>query len=1203
MSDSDGFKRSLLYGQTKDGKGSLLDYSDKSTAGSLNSKSQNKPVRAQTEVIKPATIPNDGRKNSGADQKAKQLLTDLASRLPGIGEELRTRIKSLKVKDLPPKNDVVDMMSAGKERKNDVSIAEEKAFERLMAEDKSKDIGQITCLQKTDNRELLVVGTRKMVLLVYNYKTSQIKSTKVKAKGPILSLDVNSQNEFITCGTESGGVFLYKIRDKELELVTKVDGFTKESIRDVRFVEVGLSLIAIDFAENIYYLYANLTKTKPVFEPQQVKNNSENMRLTHTNVIVPPRLDGQASKVRLLFAGGFGGSVLFRFNKGDFVQLDSLETIPFMDSRSSRKGSVLQEENYQSYCLEDYDILPWVSNSEIKLLYVVKGQRVCIRYVYLNNNDELDITSFSEFNLPDSVLFATVICPGIMCIIDQFLQVKFVNMRKIIKSQREENKVDFATSNYISIKSSVLKNENILYVDEPFGRSCKNYLPYICPGKRGRFFLTMTSKKLIYFELLHWETVASNLFEEIDYLSVIQLLIEISEGEYYKLYGISPIKERRRERMSEYIHAFVDQLVAKKVISGTPNPGAMMRFVTTLLVRTGNIEYLFNSFYEDMRSIGLGEELKAEIEEYFRCGQLGQVSPESLEGAIVEAFAQDIQKKLLLDCFDSTDKRGQLISMAIRNKFYDLLFYMAPKHDAISSIFPLSVGAFELESIDPADSPKREHLLLCILWYCDSLLRGQLMFGEPLEPDRAKQLQLTVLNWLLDPANSKSLYKHDFLYYLDLLLSGLNQRIIEHFEAENEKDPDAHKIELYQFEVLSRTSFKKFDVLFKDVRTSLPKERLPVYHLFLAILMMSGLPRIKLEAATIESLMVSLVKHFDQLMADKRIRLQEEDVQAIVFDVFTTNSAFLKESKAFIAAAETSQSVFRVMMLETKDNFEETFNVYIRLIKDKLSHSALFFQWLKRVFTEKNDRKGANELAKPIKQNFEYLVQIGLKETQDIWSHFENSLKIDSTLALEDVPKTQLEFLSRIMKIGEDKDSKLRVPDNIRLLFFERLCQFRPEEVIDQLKKNNWPTLECLERCQKYKVELGIAYINERLGKYFEALDIYKNRFARFVNEFRSKIAGKNEKHFYEEVFNEDVKDGNLFKLHPLCSAAAQEYLLKLQEEHAMFRSLANASDNKLEVFSAHAALLQVVLHAHESEEHQGAPRRHPQPLPHRHLR
>ena len=61
--------------------------------------------------------------------------------------------------------------------------------------------------------------------------------------------------------------------------------------------------------------------------------------------------------------------------------------------------------------------------------------------------------------------------------------------------------------------------------------------------------------------------------------------------------------------------------------------------------------------------------------------------------------------------------------MANRNKFYDLLFYMAPKHHAISSIFPLSVGTYEINSLDPNDQPKRECLVASILWYCDSLLK------------------------------------------------------------------------------------------------------------------------------------------------------------------------------------------------------------------------------------------------------------------------------------------------------------------------------------------------------------------------------------------------------------------------------------------------------------------------------------------------
>ena len=1201
MSDLDGMQRSVLSSNSRETSNFHSESKDRFSSLTMNHAMINTTKRSKTEIHPKSGFLHDSKRSSNVDSKLKPYLTDLHEKLPTIGDTLREQIKALKVKDLPPKSEVVDMMSAGKDRKNDISVTEDKAYEKILAEERSKDTGPVTCIDMADNREYLAAGTKKGTVMVYYYKQSQLRSVKLKTKAPVTCLEFNIQCEFIACGTEGGVVYLIRVREKELEQVAKADGFTRDTIRDVRFTESGLSLIVLDYSESIFYLYSNLQKNKPIFEPQPIKNISQGNLLSHCKIISPPRLDGTSSKIRLLFAGGFGGSILYRFSKGDFVQLDSLEAIPFADSKISRKGSVLVDENFQSFCLEDSDVLSWVSPTTIKLLYIVKGSRVCIRYVYLSANDELEITSFSEFNLPDTVMFASVICPGIMCIVDSFQQIKFVNMRRIIRSQREENKVDFATSNYITLKSSVLQNENVLWSDEPFGKSCRNYFPYISFGKKGRFVHILTSKKLIYFELLHWETVATRLKNEIDYLSVIQMMIEISEGDYYKLYGISPNKEKRREKMTEFILNFVEELREKKAMSGSPNPEAMMRFVAVLLVKTGNIEYLFNDFYEHMLEIGLGEDLKKEIEEYFRSGQLGKITPESLNGTIIEAFDEQIQKRLLLDCFDSTTKQGQLLSLAIRKKFHDLVFYMAPKHDAASSQFALAV-TYELNMMGPEDSEKKETLFLRILWYCESLLRGCLMFNDPLDAERTKELQLTILNWLIDPSNAKTLWKQDYLYFLDLLLMGLDQKLLEAMEGVAEKEFDNGRTESHNFEVLSRSSFRKFDVLFKNLKVSFEGPQKIVFDLFLAIIMMAGLPRIKLERNSIESLMVSMVRNFDVILGEKRIKMVEEDIQTIVFDVFITNSSFLKDSKAFTQAAENSQSVFKVMMLETKDNFEETFNVYIKLIKDKMSHSALFFQWLKRVFTEKSDKRGALELTLPIKTNFQYLVDIGLKETMDVWGYFENSVKIDSTLALDRQPEIQLEFLRLLMKASEDKESKMRIPDKIKLLFFERLCQFSKDEVLLQLKKNNWPTLECLEICQQYQVELGVAYINERLGKYMDALEIYKNRFSRFVNEFRSKISGKNERFFYEEVYNEDVKDGNLFKIHALCSETAKLYLHKLEKEHQMFRALASASDTRLEVFSTYKDMLQVVFDADESKEYKSVERGHYQQVPDRHV-
>lgn len=61
------------------------------------------------------------------------------------------------------------------------------------------------------------------------------------------------------------------------------------------------------------------------------------------------------------------------------------------------------------------------------------------------------------------------------------------------------------------------------------------------------------------------------------------------------------------------------------------------------------------------------------------------------------------------------------------------------------------------------------------------------------------------------------------------------------------------------------------------------------------------------------------------------------------------------------------------MLLETNERYEETFTVYIKLIKDKKSHSTLFFQWIGRIFKEKN-KQGIQKLRSLIPQEFNFLV-------------------------------------------------------------------------------------------------------------------------------------------------------------------------------------------------------------------------------------
>lgn len=64
------------------------------------------------------------------------------------------------------------------------------------------------------------------------------------------------------------------------------------------------------------------------------------------------------------------------------------------------------------------------------------------------------------------------------------------------------------------------------------------------------------------------------------------------------------------------------------------------------------------------------------------------------------------------------------------------------------------------------------------------------------------------------------------------------------------------------------------------------------------------------------------------------------------------------------------------MLLETKDRHEETFMVYIKLIKEKHTHSDLFFKWIMKIFQEKTSDPRVKLLSDLIPDQFPFLVKI-----------------------------------------------------------------------------------------------------------------------------------------------------------------------------------------------------------------------------------
>lgn len=1180
---------------------SSTSISDRNGFGYGSDFGRNSSTTGVSGLLRSGTILNDDKSRFGtnmSEQRSRFLplvekekapsgkitkISDLHEKMADVGQKIKSDLSAITQKDQNVKLEHTNLIGEYKDRKGDTNYIEEKVLERIFGDDKARDVGAISCMTICNKKEVLIIGTKKMHVIYFNYKLNQFKLMKLKTKGAITCVDLNKTSEYVAVGGEAGAVFLLqlKAKDNSLEQIAKAEGFSKESIRDIKFTDSGLNLVALDYAEQLFHLPVNPSKSKPTYEVQVIPNATRGAKLCSLKVFAAPRVDGLETKVRFLYVGGFHHSLMYRFGKGSFVQLESFEQHGDIKPNKSINGSLMNEdEGCLGYCIEDYDILPWIAPVEVKLLYLIRGTKIWIRFLYLNESEEIELTNFSECRFSDAIIYASLITPGLLLVVDSYSQIKFIDMRKIVKSQREKKEVDFGTGSYVSLKSTKLKDEAMMFAEEPFGRAFKNYLPFITGGSKGRFLLIATAKKLIYFELRSWESYLEELDKGGDKLSVIQLLGDICDGEYYKLYGISPNKERRKMKMSQWIVSFVDKCIRDKWIETSSHPSTMIRFVASLLVRTGNIEYLFDGFFQSMQIIGMNDELVRIIEEYIKSDQMGSFGPESLNSEFMGLFTDELKKKLLVECFESSDeKRGQVISLVYPYKFYDLMFYMCTKHDPVSCLFPVSLLIIDIENTQRTNPQRAQDLLVQLFWYCDNLMRGVSPFSDSSssENSKIKEMQVIILEWVIDPKNVKIIVETDHLYYFDLILGGLSEVNMvvyqEHlYNLQSSSLRSTSKLQdTYQYKILNESSLKNFDILLEELRMSLAGPRLPDYALFMACLMLLGLPKIRLEGNTIESISTILISKFEAIETNPRIKLTEEQIQSLVFDIFTTNTVLLKQSKEFSAAAENSSNVFKVMMLETKDRCEETFTLYLKLVKDKPSHSQFFFQWLTRVFSDKSDKKGSvADIASLIPEHFGFLIELGKKESLSLWDFFENPLKIETIRSIQRYPKPQLEFLKKLMKLGEKKETKLKVPDDLKILFFDRLCELEPEEVLAELKKNQLPTNQCLEICQKHSVELGAAYLNERLGKYTDALDIYILRFIRFATEFRAKIAGKAEKYFFEAVHNEEVKDGNLFKIHPECSQVSYEYLMKLEDCHKMFLSLSKSSDNPLEVETSH---------------------------------
>lgn len=106
--------------------------------------------------------------------------------------------------------------------------------------------------------------------------------------------------------------------------------------------------------------------------------------------------------------------------------------------------------------------------------------------------------------------------------------------------------------------------------------------------------------------------------------------------------------------------------------------------------------------------------------------------------------------------------------------------------------------------------------------------------------------------------------------------------------------------------------------------------------------------------------------------------------------------------------------------------------------------------------------------------------------------------KLDSDHAL------QIELIEQLLAT-----ESLWITDRTKLIYIERLCQYRPKMVISELQKREYPTEDTILICTKYKNQQGLTYLYQKEGSFTKALfaqiEIFKEQFRKCLAKLRKK--------------------------------------------------------------------------------------------------
>jgi len=649
---------------------------------------------------------------------------------------------------------------------------------------------------------------------------------------------------------------------------------------------------------------------------------------------------------------------------------------------------------------------------------------------------------------------------------------------------------------------------------------------------KGHYVVGLTRKIPIVAKLYTWDDFLGEQRSKSEWLNVLHVSMELYLGHlkgFAKLPGQSNLRK-------EMVKAYLKDFLCESLLEGLDNDGASIPKEDIKIKISATIEFctiinafelLFNTLFRTFCDSKLDDLFFQELEGFILNGKFSNVNiPEEVFKSLLDFYLRSGKVQVLERVLLSLELQHQdLVKVAeicTTYKLYSALIYVTTlknNEDQFKEPLIYMSTAMRLKARQNDNTKSDEifsnpklaetsaiYLGCKILWYIDLCFKGvKYPKNDKIPIEIWPSIIYRIINWIFleqnNTANISELMKQDYVVVFQIFRELFENETTRRFLI----DPSNYKAKTgYGFEY--KVVLEKIKTNVKDLVKTLSGIELE-FSKFVG--RVAAIKDIKIDSEFCIEVVKNLANSVDETFTKERS-------EALILTILRNQiMRFLREDENtlidYFSKIQFEEVVIYIQ--ETKGEYIDCFYGYLNANNRKTNYKI--FDWLKRMKDLLAESKEIHlKLKQTIYKELEKLLRLDMSKTEDIvdtWFERQHEEIIEK---LKPKPILQLGYVQKVLKNKEETIEKVFVDFSTNendseeykryykliILNLELLCEYKPGDIMEHIKKKWYPTEACLAICRKNNHEEAVAFLLKRSGALNESLEVYLNILTRYYN-------------------------------------------------------------------------------------------------------